>query len=156
MVQGRKRTPGPTCSSANTIAWGHNPIHGRRVPCHHDLDGCVEVRRADDLIPCGLTAHLGDPFGVEPEDGRHGALADRYGLLHERAAGADRPYGVREVEGPGRDMGAVLAETVASGTIERHALRLQGFEGRDRNRQDGGLGRCGQGQLGLGSLEASR
>ena len=59
-----------------------------------------------------LGARLRDLLGVEAEDRRHRAVADRHRLLHVAAAPAHEPQRVGKRERARRDVGGVLAEAV--------------------------------------------
>ena len=120
---------------------------------NHHLPGAVQVRRAHDLALGGLGARLRDLFGVEAEDRRHRAVADRHRLLHVAAAAPHDPQRVGEREGAGRDVGRVLAEAVAGDERGREPARREQAVGGDADRQDRRLRVLGQRQLVLGAVE---
>ena len=60
---------------------------------------------------------------VEPEQRRHGALADRHGLLHGPAADAEQPRRIGEVEAARRGQRGIFAERVAGDVGDASAER---------------------------------
>ena len=130
---------------------------------HDDLAGAVVVRRlADRALEIegarGLGRDLHRGAEVEPDERRHGALADRDRLLHRLAAEAQQARGILEGEGPCGAQGRILAERVAGdeGRVARNAkprLGLERAERRHARRHQRRLGVGGQGQFGLWALE---
>ncbi len=92
----------------------------------------------------GQGAKVDNLVGGEAEDGGHGTLSGRDGLLHEAATGADGAYGVGEGEGSGGNVGGVLAERVSCGDGGGDAVFCKDAGGGDRDGEDGGLSVLGE------------
>ena len=69
-------------------------IDGSLRAGNHDLAGAVHVRRRHHLAVRRLGARLRDAIGIETENGRHRARADRHGLLHVAATPTHRAHRV--------------------------------------------------------------
>src|SRR3989454_333413 len=118
-----------------------------------DLLGRVHVRDADDLPLRRVPAHPLDLAQVEPHDRRHRARPHRHGILHQRAALAHDAYRIGEPQGAGHDERRVFPETVARGERGLEAAFGARGGGRDRRREDRGLGVGGQREVRLRTLE---
>ena len=93
-------------------------------------------------------------LGIEAEDRRHRARADRHRLLHVAAAPPHDAQRVGERERAGGDVRRVLAEAVAGDERRRDAARREQPARRDADGEDRRLRVLGQRQLILGPLEA--
>ena len=91
---------------------------------------------------------------AEVEDGGHGSVADRHGLLHELAAMAHGAHRVGKAQGAGDDVGGVLAQGVAGDKAGSDAGLVQHARGGDRNGEDRRLGDLGKPEFFLRPLEA--
>jgi len=109
----------------------------------------------------GLGGVGGDGLGLLQfcaQQGGHGALPDRHGLLHGLTAQLQQARGVGQGEGTGGAQGRVLAEGVTGdegrmlGQVES-ALVLQHPQNGDADGHQGRLGVLGQRQVGLGAFE---
>ena len=85
----------------------------RPVARDDDLAGAVVVGRLADLAFGGLLGDLPRGLEVEADQRRHGADADRHGLLHGAAANAEKPGGVGKAEAAGGGQRRVFAERMA-------------------------------------------
>ncbi len=81
--------------------------------------------------PSAASRHACSTFvGVEAENRRHRAGADRHGLLHVAAAIADDADGIGEREGAGGDVRGILAEAVTRDHVGLEPARARAADTR--------------------------
>ena len=99
-----------------------------RAPAITTWPRAVQVRGADHLALRRLRAGLRHVVGVESEDRRHRAGADRHRFLHVAAAAADDAHRIGKRQRAGRHVRRVLAQAVAGDKrrLDARATRAAG------------------------------
>ena len=128
--------------------------HGCCRAGDHHLSAAVQIRGAHDVAFRRLFARPHDRLGVQTENRRHRALADRHRLLHVATAAADDCQRVGERERPGGHVRRILAEAVPRHEGGRESARREQPVGRDAHGENRRLRVLRQRELRLGALEA--
>src|SRR5436190_1866611 len=120
--------PGPTSTYVVT------PSDARRCTTASQRTG-DDTCRTRASIALAASRFL-DLRGVEAENRRHRARADRHGFLHVAPSPADDAQRVAERKRPGGDVRRVLAEAVAGDERRRDAARRDQAARRRADRED--------------------
>ena len=124
--------------------------------CNHHLTGRIQIRRSHHVAFFGGSTGFGHLPGIQPENRRHRTSTHRHGFLHVTTAAPYNREGIGEGQGAGRDVGAVLAETVTSHDIRPPSSGSKQPAGGDADRKNGGLGVLRQSEPIGRALEAER
>ena len=132
------------------------PLDRRSRAGDDGLFGSVQVGRLDRRahLPRCILAYGDDRLRVHAKNRGHRPLARGHGLLHQLPAAAHGASRGGELDGPGGNVGGVLAQRMSGKIIRGRPSRGQNPERRHGDGKDRRLGELSQAKLLFGSVEA--